>query len=433
MDVIVGMVAIVMNVFALLDIWLILWLLFGCDMKLEKKNIIIAVSIFVGLNIAGAVFLEKSPDILFAGICIYYIVSTLLLTRSHKMKMTFLVIPAVLVYSQWGSFLNLIDKVTTLNRFYIENSQGESFTIIEFCSDALLCLTLYLLSKTKVAKLKKIQLSIGEGIFLSLFCCLSPAIVVGLEWFEGMVNAPAYKFTWIVFMILLNVAVVYAIVHRKKATYYKHLSEGYKDEFESEYSVFRDYREQQKDTIKFRHDWKNHMLLLQQMLEEEKYDQAQQYFEELTQTTDKHVRKIATGHELLDMIISSKMNRMEEANITFSFTGDVEWFHNMKQVDCCILFSNLLDNATEANEKLEGTRYITVRTRKTEGSFYCELRNPLVGELLRKDDVIVTTKEDKEKHGIGLQNVYEIIEKYQGQYLITTEKNEYIFQMVFSV
>ncbi len=433
MDIIVSVVAVLMNVFAMLDIWLILWLLFGCDMKINQRNMIIAVGTFVAFNVVGAIALQEQPMTLFLGICLYYVIGTTLLTKSRRLKTLFLVIPAVLVYSQWGSFLNLIEKLTTLDKFYIANSQGETFTLIGSLSDALLCLTLFCLSRTRVAKSKSIQLTIGEGIFLSVFCCLSPAIVVGLEWFEGMVNAPAYKFTWIAFMILLNVAVVYAIVHRKKATYYKHLSEGYKEEFESEYSVFQDYKEQQADTIKFRHDWKNHMLLLQGMMEQGQYDKAEQYFRELTASTDKSVRKIATGNELLDMVLSGKLGQIKELDIKLSVNGDMSWFDNMKQVDCCILLSNLIDNAIEANGKLDNNRYIYLRARRTESLFYFEIKNPMVGELQREEERIISTKDESEKHGIGLLNVYDIIDTYKGQYHITTDHQEYTFQMVFSL
>jgi len=433
MDIIVSVIAVTMNVFAMLDVWLILWLLFGCDMKINKRNMIIAVGIFIVFNAIGAIALQEQPTVLFLGVCLYYVVGTMLLTKSRRIKTLFLIIPAVLVYSQWGSFLNLIEKLTTLNQLHIANSQGETFTLIGSMSDALLCLTLLCLSRTRVAKSKSIQLTIGEGIFLSVFCFLSPAIVIGLEWFEGMVNAPAYTFTWIVFMVVLNVAVVYAIVHRKKATFYKHLSEGYKEEFESEYSVFRNYKEQQEDTIKFRHDWKNHMLLLHGMMERGQYDKAEQYFRDLTTSTDKSVRKIATGNELLDMVLSGKMRQMEELDIELSVNGDMSWFDNMKHVDCCILLSNLIDNAIEANDKLENKRYIYLRARRTESLFYFEIKNPMVGELQREEERIISTKEEDEKHGIGLLNVCDIIHTYKGQYHITTDNQEYIFQMVFSI
>ena len=57
----------------------------------------------------------------------------------------------------------------------------------------------------------------------------------------------------------------------------------------------------------------------------------------------------------------------------------------------------------------------------------------MVGELQREEERIISTKDESEKHGIGLLNVYEIIEAYKGQYYITTDHQEYTFQMVFSL
>ena len=175
------------------------------------------------------------------------------------------------------------------------------------------------------------------------------------------------------------------------------------------------------------------VLVLHGMMERGQYDKAEQYFRDLTTSTDKSVRKIATGNELLDMVLSGKMRQMEELDIELSVNGDMSWFDNMKHVDCCILLSNLIDNAIEANDKLENKRYIYLRARRTESLFYFEIKNPMVGELQREEERIISTKEEDEKHGIGLLNVCDIIHTYKGQYHITTDNQEYIFQMVFSI
>lgn len=424
----------VMNVFAMLDLWLIMRLLFGCDMKTTPRNLVWAASVFLIVFGGLTFFMEDDQAFtIFIGMCLYNVAVTVLLTKSHRLKTVFLTIPAVLVYSQFSSFVNLVEKLTGLERFTVAVTVNGSLSFTDIISDALLFAILVWLGKTKIAKSKSIQLTVGEGILISVFCVFSPMIVIGLEWFEGQNNNILFSITWILFMIILNVAVVYAIAHRKKATYYKQLSEGYKREFEAEYSFFKDYKEQQQDTIKFRHDWKNHMMLLQEMMKNEEYAKAENYFKDLTASTPQSVHKIATGHELVDMILSTKMNRLEELEIALKCQGDFSKFHFMKHVDCCILLSNLLDNAIEANEKNEGKRYISLFAKNTEGVFYLEIRNPMCGELRIQDEKILSTKLDTKYHGIGLQNVQDIIKQYQGDYKITTKGDEYIIQMMFSM
>lgn len=424
----------IMNVFAMLDLWLILKLLFGCDMKISSRNLAWAAGVFLVMFGSLTLFMEDEYSFaIFLGMCVYNVMVTILLTRSHRVKTVLLSVPAVLVYSQFSSFVNLIEKLMGLERFPVAVTVDGSLTITDVISDALLFAILVWLGRTKIGKSQSVQLTVGEGILLSVFCAFSPVIVIGLEWFEGQTNAVLFHITWILFMIILNVAVVYAIAHRKKATYYKKLSEDYKKEFEAEYSFFMDYKEQQQDTIKFRHDWKNHMLLLQEMMKNGEYVKAEDYFRELTATTPQSVHKIATGYEILDMIISTKMSQLEELEITFVCKGNFHGLHFMKHVDCCILLSNLLDNAIEANEKVLGKRYIELKSKSTENMFYLEIKNPMEGKLQRDRGKIMTTKNEKDIHGIGLENVYDIIEQYKGEYHIMTQEHEYTIQMVFSV
>ncbi len=431
MDILLFCIEVMMNVFAMTDLWLILYLLFGCDMKISLRNVVVADVIFFVSFVVISIVLEGHDWIIMAFMCLYNIAVTLLLCNSHRIRAVFLTVPAILVYSQFNSFLNLFEKITGLEKYYLMNSDGHMQTVVGMTSDMMMCIVLVLLSKTRVAKTKSIQLTIGEGIVVSIFCMFSPLIVVGLEWFEGMVNAPAYRIAWVLFMIILNIAVIYAIAHRKSATYYRQLSEDYKKEFETEYSFFKDYKEQQQDTIKFRHDWKNHMLLLQEMLKKEEYEKAEDYFKELTKVVPASATKIATGNELVDMILSTKMNVMEELEIALQCRGDMSKVAFMKHVDLCSLLSNLLDNAIEANAAISGERYIFLQTKVTGGVVCLEMSNPMEGELIRQDDRIISTKKEKEGHGIGLQNVFDIIKQYDGGYHITSQNNTYKIQMVF--
>ncbi len=433
MDILLFCIEVMMNVFAMTDLWLILYLLFGCDMRVNFRNIAIAAGVFAVSFSAISIVLEGHNAFIMAYMCLYNVFVTVLLCNSHRIRAVLLTIPAILVYSQFGSFMDLFEKLTGLDRYYIMASDGHMQTSIAAISDMTMCIVLVLLSKTRVAKSKNIQLTIGEGILISIFCMFSPVIVIGLEWFEGLVNAPAYHVVWVLFMIILNVAVVYAIAHRKQATYYRRLSEGYKKEFEAEYSLFQDYKQQQQDTIKFRHDWKNHMIVLQEMMEKGEYESAEDYFRELTESVPESVTKIATGNEMADMVLSAKAGLFQEHKISLQQKGDMGPLKLMKQVDCCILLSNLIDNAIEANSKVSTERYIRMTAKTPGGSFYLEIANPMKGKLMRDDGKILTTKEDKEKHGIGLSNVYDIILSYGGTYRIEDGEEEYKIQISFPI
>lgn len=431
MDILLFCIESMMNVFAMIDLWLILYLLFGCDMRVNFRNMAVAGTVFLAGFVAVSILLEGHNSLIMAYMCLYNVGVTIFLCNSHRFRAVLLTIPAVLVYSQFGAFIDLFEKLTGLDRYFIMASDGHMQTSLAMISDMTLCIVLVILTKTRVAKTKSIQLNLWEGIFISVFCIFSPVIMIGLEWFEGLVNAPAYRFVWVVFMIILNVAVVYAIAHRKQATYYRRLSEDYKKEFEEEYLLFRDYKKRQQDTIKFRHDWQNHMLLMQGMMEKGEYEKAESYFRDLTEKMPQSVTKIATGNEMADMVFAAKTGMLQENEIALCYKGDMGPIKFMKQVDCCILLSNLIDNAIEANIKVGKERYIRISAKMTGGLFYLEIANPMTGKLVRSDKKILTTKEDAENHGIGLSNVYDIIASYNGTYRVDDADEEYKIQISF--
>lgn len=90
-----------------------------------------------------------------------------------------------------------------------------------------------------------------------------------------------------------------------------------------------------------------------------------------------HQHIILTGNEIVDLILASKTDELEHNQIKITCEGSLETFSFMEHVDCCILFSNLIDNAIEANLKLEKGRYITITTNGTNNLLYVEVSNPM--------------------------------------------------------
>lgn len=249
-------------------------------------------------------------------------------------------------------------------------------------------------------------------------------------------NSINHRFVIIVvitFLLITGGMVVFIIVHRKKVRYYRELSEDYKEQFTQKYSYFKKYKEKQSDMAKFRHDWKNHMLLLQEMLNQGEYEKAKTYFMELSEKTVQSPQKILTGNEIVDLILASKTDELEHNQIKLTCDGRMEPFNFMENVDGCILFSNLIDNAIEANLKLETGRYITITTNRTNKLLYVEISNPMENMEKVIETRFQSTKKESEKHGIGLRNVYEILRKYHIEYYIITNEQEFSIQMLFEV
>ena len=57
--------------------------------------------------------------------------------------------------------------------------------------------------------------------------------------------------------------------------------------------------------------------------------------------------------------------------------------------------------------------------------------NAFDGKLLRnRDNKIITTKNEPENHGIGLESVRQVAEKYHGSYVVETKPETFIIKII---
>ena len=113
--------------------------------------------------------------------------------------------------------------------------------------------------------------------------------------------------------------------------------------------------------VAFRHDWNNHAMILQSLLQMGEYDKVTNYFEQLCSMPMLSVKKILTGNE--------------QENIAVSYNGSPLNISFMEPVDICTLFSNLVDNAIEACKKCKNNRYLQIHTSKNEHLLLIVLKN----------------------------------------------------------
>ncbi|MGN0396326.1 MAG: sensor histidine kinase [Coprococcus sp.] len=407
---------------SLICILLILKLLFGCRLRLGSRQIIIsaAASYILHVVLVGLIFpLNETAN--FVLMMLMLIACTVYLSEDKKFRNTLMLIPAVLVYVEWSGIISLLERMTGLDRYVWLDIAGAEITPLFFLQDTSLLIFLGILTIKADKKLLEVRLTTGEAIFLTLFCLFEPFLEGIFEGLEKYFQKKTYTLAWCVFILALNCAVAYGIAYRKRAKYYKLKSENYKTQFKDEYTYFQDYKDQQSDTAKFRHDFNNHVLVMQDMFNAGEYEKAKEYFSQvygkqgISDGKGRCCSKILTGNEMADILISAKTEEMQKNDIELSVEGSLAPLSVIEPVDMCILLSNLLDNAIEANQKYMGKRYIKIRTGSSDVLFTVMITNPTQEVVKMNRELPVTTKTDKEKHGFGLSNVREIVAKYDGE------------------
>ena len=161
-----------------------------------------------------------------------------------------------------------------------------------------------------------------------------------------------------------------------------------------------------------RHDFKNHLLAIKEL----DHDSQQDYIDDLVRSNSSARTDFSSGDKILDAILRSKYANMAKKNIRFEYSFNLPSPLSMTPVDISIIFSNLLDNAIEACEKIEvlQERWIVFSIDKKQKMVFFKIENSISRESASKPDPLISDKSDVESHGIGLKNTHLTIQKYNG-------------------
>lgn len=170
-----------------------------------------------------------------------------------------------------------------------------------------------------------------------------------------------------------------------------------------------------EDLQAFRHDMSNQLIILNHLLEEGKDEEARRQLDQLSRFIKGKVIYSTSGNIIIDGLVNYKLQSVASENIKVETEIVVPKQLNIDIADFVTLLGNLLDNALEALKKVDWEqRILTIKIVFSQERLIGRITNTYCGEIHQKDDKILTSKKEKQKHGYGLSNVEKIIKKYNG-------------------
>lgn len=219
----------------------------------------------------------------------------------------------------------------------------------------------------------------------------------------------------VIFILLMIIKESESSYFRRKNTISEYYLEAQKEHYES-------LMESNREIRKIKHDMKNHMYILNELYNSQKYDELGDYLKELEEKLSHADTGVHVGNEIADAIISEKMSKVGDAGITFNFDGDMSCIE-MSALDVCTIFSNIIDNAIEAVMNMpEDNRWIKLSLCNNGNFLFISEKNPTKEWIDIQENSIMTTKKDKGSHGFGIINIREAIAKYDGDMRLSVEK-----------
>lgn len=170
-----------------------------------------------------------------------------------------------------------------------------------------------------------------------------------------------------------------------------------------------------------RHDIKNHLVAIETYIKCGEKPEAIDYIHKIIDASYGDKSIISTGNIEIDSILNYKMEEAKTKLIDFEQNIKIPTQLNIESLDIVGILGNLIDNAINANMKLEEGRKISISLKYSKNLFFITVWNTFNGKVLYLDNKIATTHKDKERHGIGLNNVNTIVQKYDGTMNISHE------------
>ena len=153
-------------------------------------------------------------------------------------------------------------------------------------------------------------------------------------------------------------------------------------------------------------------------MEEELYANAGEYLDEYTDQLNAWKPAIQTGNYIADVILNEADRSCKDKGISLKVSGIIHEAIKLNDTDVVTILGNAVDNAIEACERIqEGKKWIQVKF-----GLYNEYLNIIIRNSTNGNITWDTQKEDKKRHGFGMDNMKKCVERNEGSIKITEDK-----------
>ena len=237
-------------------------------------------------------------------------------------------------------------------------------------------------------------------------------------------NVMTGRLRMICLVVLLSVpAVTWFLYHifwwiAKKMTETAQLQQGY-DLLQMEEKQYRNTRQYLQETSAIRHDFRQHILYINELLKQGNTEKAKEYLSPIMDKVNR-THRVICKNAAVDAIANHYDEKAKSNNVSVSWVIDLNETLPISEADMCAVMGNLVENAIIAVQQLEGdNRVVNVRIGLlTPETLVISIYNAYKGRItLDKNGLPVT---EKKNHGIGLRSVRNIVERYGGSMEIET-------------
>ena len=166
-------------------------------------------------------------------------------------------------------------------------------------------------------------------------------------------------------------------------------------------------------TSRLKHDWRHHLLSINGFVEAEDIKGLKEYVKELIPEYIEGKEISICRNHIADVILRHYAAAAEAAGIRLDISANLSEIPDVSDMDLCIIFGNLLENALEACNGMEdGAGHVEIQAEMRGKQLVLQIQNTYQRDVILKEGKYYSTKHSGV--GIGLSSVEKVVDKYHG-------------------
>ena len=310
-----------------------------------------------------------------------------------------------------NSMAGIIIFIPVILKFTVGMDNLLFYMLLLICLDNILTTATYGIENFFEFKLESRRIVISNNIVKIISYTLQ---YIGMLFGVGIMNV-------FVYYLINDIVIRDAKLHEKEM-----LELQVKNQIQMYRSVSENFDIQKRKS----HEFKNQILCIEALLKDKEYDRAVDYVSKISKGFFKERNAINTNQVVVNAILNTKYEEAINKHIVFVFKVNDLSNIKMEDEDLVVILANLLNNAIEACENCIGKKVIKFKFMMEEQMIILSVKNTCNQMIIYHNNEIATTKMiNQDEHGVGIKNIIRIVEKYNGEYVIQNDEDQFYFSI----
>lgn len=187
-----------------------------------------------------------------------------------------------------------------------------------------------------------------------------------------------------------------------------------------------------KEIAKVKHDMKNQIFCIREMLDSDNIQEAQKICNSISLNLKETPEIFNSSNIYLNSILNVIYKKAREKGIDISVIVTAD-FKEIDGSDLITMVGNLCDNAIEALQKQSGDKILRIIFSERGGFYILSVKNHIEDSVLSENPNLESNKDDSLYHGHGINSVKTLVKKYNGNLKFSEEDKMFIVRLILEV